>query len=153
MSMYRRSFELDAYDRKVERLSLDVSGVDDPESDRFSRTQQSFKDDCDVNLIMKRFERTGILDHLNEFNGQYGDFTDLPVSYHDAVNQVLAAQDMFMTVPSAIRDRFGNDPGAFLAFVDNPANGQELIDMGLARPVEPVDPPPVVLPVGGEDLG
>lgn len=115
------------------KVPVDVSAVDDPESDRFPRTQQSFKDDCDINLIMKRFERTGMLDHLNQFEGSYGDFTDVPTSYHDAVNQVLAAQDMFMTVPARVRAMFDNDPGKFLAFVDDPANAEKMVELGLAR--------------------
>lgn len=141
MSMDRRFGKLlirAPFDKR-ERESIDVSGVDDdPESHRFSRTKQSFKDECDVNLVMKRFERTGVLDHLNEFQGQYGDFTDVPQSYHEAVNQVMAAQDMFMTVPPRIRAMFENDPGQFLAFVQDPANLEEMVQLGLATQPEAV---------------
>lgn len=115
------------------KVPVDVSAVDDVESERFPRTQQSFKDECDVNLIMKRFERTGVLDHLNVFEGSYGDFTELPTSYHEAVNQVIAAQDMFMTIPARIRAMFDNDPGKFLAFAEDPENAERMIELGLAR--------------------
>lgn len=140
--------------RRFAPLSVDLSHVDDPEHRRFGRTQQSFKDDADVNLIMKRFEKTGMIDHLNEFQGQYGDFLDVPQSYHDAVNQVLAADAMFMTIPAKVRERFGNDPGRFLAFVDDPANVDEMVSLGLARRSEPpVEEPafaPEASPVGAD---
>lgn len=122
--------------RRVARLPLDVSHVNDPESPRFGRTQQSFKDDVDINLIMRRFERTGMIDHLNEYKGQYGDFLDVPQSFHEAMDQVIAAEGMFMTIPAKVRARFHNDPGEFLAFVSDPANADEMYELGLAkRPV------------------
>lgn len=131
MSMRKRMGDVFNHGR---RLEVDVSAVADPDSPRFARTQQSFKDECDVNNIMKKFERTGMLEHLNEFQGNYGDFTDVPQSYHDAVNQVLAAQDMFMTIPAKVRAEFQNDPGLFLNFVDDPANADRMVELGLAKP-------------------
>lgn len=116
----RKTF--DGHDRETFQLNLDP----------VSLTHQSEAAACDINQIMKRFERTGILEHRNTFEGQYGDFTDLPLNYHDSMNACLAAQDMFLTLPSGIRKRFGNDPGIFLEFVANPANGAEMVKMGLA---------------------
>lgn len=102
-----------------------------------SRTQQSFKDECDINNIMARYERTGIVDHLAKYEGQYGDFIGYP-DYHVAMNRVAAADAMFMTLPASLRERFGNSAEAFLQFAQDPANELELIDMGLMprRPVE-----------------
>lgn len=101
-----------------------------------SMTKQSFKDDCDVNRIMKRFQQTGIVDHVNKFAGDYGDYTDLPQSYHEACNQVLEAESMFMSLPSTVRSHFDNDPGKFLAAVDGAAKGNgfhenELRELGV----------------------
>lgn len=143
MSMSRSRFD-DPRFRMGNRVEIDVSAVDDPESDRFSRTQQHFKEECDVNLIMKRFERTGILDHLNQYQGRYGDFLDVPQDYQSAVNQVIAAQDMFMTLPGAVRALFENDPGKFLEFVDDPANAGRMVELGLARAPDQVVEAPAV---------
>lgn len=120
--------------------AIDVSASDDEESPRFARTQQNFKEQCDVNEIMKRFERTNVLDHLSTYQGSYGDFIDVPQSFHEAVNQVLAAQDMFMTIPARIRAEFNNDPGQFLEFVSDPNNIDRMIEMGLANKRAPVEP-------------
>lgn len=97
-----------------------------------SMTRQEAKDECDINNIMKKFERTGMLDHRNQFQGQYGDYTNVPTDYHSAMNQVVAAEEMFLTVPAKVRAKFGNDPGAFLAFVSDPKNQDEMIELGLA---------------------
>jgi phage internal scaffolding protein len=97
-----------------------------------SLTHQSAKDECDINNIMKKWERTGIIDHQNRYQGEYGDFTNVPDNYQDSLNAVLQADEMFMTLPAKIRARFGNDPGAFLDFVSDPNNQEAIIEMGLA---------------------
>ena len=64
-----------------------------------SMAHQSFKQECDINRIMKNFEKTGLMSHVNVHQGDYGDFTDFE-SYHDSMNQVLAAQEMFQSIPA-----------------------------------------------------
>ncbi|WP_445772212.1 hypothetical protein [Rheinheimera sp.] len=97
-----------------------------------SLTKQSFKDECDINNIMARMQATGVVEHLNRYQGTYGDFTDAPTDYQSAIQAVLDARSMFQTVPAKIRAQFGNDPGAFLSFVQDPSNHAELVNMGLA---------------------
>ena len=99
-----------------------------------SMTQQHFKEECDINAIMRRFERQGVVDHLAKFQGSYGDFTQAPQSYEEAMSQITKATEMFMSLPAAIRARFGHDPGAFVDFVSNRENIDELRKLGLARP-------------------
>lgn len=105
---------------------------DNPRSQ--SRTRQSFKDECDVNKIMAKFEKTALVDHVNERQGQYGDFTNLPSSFHEAIEQVRAANAMFLTLPSKVRKKFGNDPGVFLEFVSDPDNAEGMRELGLIPP-------------------
>lgn len=115
-----------AYQRK--RVPSAVSGR--------SLTKQAFRDECDINNIMRRFEKDGILNHFNTYRGDYGDFTDCP-EYHDAQNKVISANEMFMTLPAKVRDRFKNDPGGFLAFVADKKNLPEMYELGLAKPPPP----------------
>jgi len=98
-----------------------------------SLTHQSMAPECDINTIMKKYERTGILEHRNRFEGTYGDFTQVPENYHESMNAVLAADEMFGTLPSRIRRRFHNDPGVFVEFAANPENAEELVKLGLAK--------------------
>lgn len=113
-------------DRKAPRVQFTQEGV--------SRTKQAHQDECNVNRIMARFERTGIIDHFNRFEGMYDDFTNVPQSYHEAIEQVMRAEEMFMSLPSRLRARFENDAGQFLAFIDNPSNADELVELGLVHP-------------------
>lgn len=98
-------------------------------------TQQSFKDECDVNNILKKFERTGMLEHAARFSGEYGDFITAD-DYHGYMNKVVEAQQMFEQLPAAWRKRFGNDPASFLEFMDNPENEAEMRELGML-PAEP----------------
>lgn len=118
-----------------------------------SRTRQEFKDDCDINNILKQFRRSGMITHRNEYKGQYGEF--LAMDFHEAMNFVLETEEMFMTVPAQIRSRFNNDPAEFVDFVTNPQNQEEIYSMGLAeRPVREApgraEPPPVAAPAAEE---
>jgi len=97
-----------------------------------SLTSQAHKDECDINRIMLKWAKTGTIEHRNTFQGEYGDFTGSPGDYHEAMTQVVEANEMFESLPSQIRRRFGNDPGAFLDFVQDENNHDQLIDMGLA---------------------
>ncbi|UOK21014.1 internal scaffolding protein [Chifec microvirus UA13_19] len=104
----------------------------DPDS---SLTQQEFKDECDINTIMRRYVHTGRMPALLT-NAQYGDFSEVP-EYMEALNQVLNAQHLFGKLPSNLRDRFGHDPGKLLQFLSDKNNKDEAIALGLI----PTPPP------------
>ena len=127
--------------------------VCDTEFKEPSMTQQSFKDECDINVIMAKHRRGQLIDHVNQYQGEYADYTDVPQSYHEALNQVTEAQAMFMTLPAELRDQFNNDPGAFLEFVDQ-ADREQLDELGLTEPgraSEPLPPEGNKRPVSKED--
>lgn len=92
-------------------------------------TKQSFKDECDINTIMSRYQSTGELPDLAQRAPQYLDATGM--DYQDMQNKVVEANNLFNALPSKIRNRFANDPGEFLAFVSDPSNHSELQSMGL----------------------
>lgn len=108
-----------------------------------SMTKQSFKDECDINVIVRRAEAAGTMDLLVE-RARQGVYADLPepLDYQEAIHQSRAAEAAFMTLPAAVRSRFENDPAQWLAFMGDSANQQEIIDMGLAVDTRPGDPPP-----------
>lgn len=99
-------------------------------SDKPSLTVQSSKDECDINNILKKYVKTQLMDHVNVHQGSYGDYTSVQ-DYHTSVQQVMAAEEMFMSLPSGLRKRFGNDPAEFLAFVEDEANVDEARKLGL----------------------
>lgn len=95
-------------------------------------TDQSAKDEADINTIMAKYQSTGELPVLNLAEANWLDVSEMEFQQH--MNSVIEAQAMFAQLPSKIRDRFGNDPGAFLAFTSDAENITEIAKMGLLTP-------------------
>lgn len=115
-------------------------------------TKQSFKSECDINVIMARYMNTGVIDFVTKHQAHYGDVSD--VDYQTAMQTVAEANSMFEELPSQLRTRFGNDPANFLQFVSNPNNRPEMAELGLLKPAAAlllktggvVAPPPIATP-------
>jgi len=106
--------------------------------DEVSLTRQEFKDECDLELTIKRFSRTdegrqALAKAQGFIGGRFEDVSDIP-DYRTALDQVQRAKEAFERLPAMLRKRFDNDAALFLDFVDNPANLDELISLGLAKP-------------------
>lgn len=97
-----------------------------------SLTQQQFKEEADINTIVNRFLKTGVLPTPTSFP-QYVDFEGV-FDYQSAMNLVRAADESFMRMDAKVRARFNNSPQEFLEFFANPENAQEAIRLGLAIP-------------------
>lgn len=105
------------------------------------RTKQSHKAECDINNILAKFARTGVLEFVNERQGQYGDVTG--IDFQNAQNLVAEATETFAQLPSKVRNEFDNDPAAYLDFVSDPNNTDRMIELGLLERAETaVDEPP-----------
>lgn len=94
-----------------------------------SLTEQSFKDECDINVIVERFGLTGELPE-NVKVPVSGDFTDV-VDYQTALNAVIAADAAFMELPAKVREEFGHDPQKLMDFVANDKNREKAEELGL----------------------
>jgi len=94
-----------------------------------SLAQQHFKDECDINMILEKFNVTGLLPQ-SPISPQYGDFTGIG-DYHTALNRVIAAQDEFDGLPAQIRARFENDPAKLIEFLEDENNRPEAEKLGL----------------------
>lgn len=114
------------YDYEGERSS-DVGAVDF--SDDPGYTKQEFKEECDINTIMRKYRATGTVPG-NTRVGRYGDFASVG-DFHAAQNMVIQAQAQFAAMPSEVRDRFKNDPALFLEFVHDKKNYEEARKLGL----------------------
>lgn len=102
-----------------------------------SRTDQSQKDDCDVNLIIAKYRKTGQLAHLNQFQGQYADTTEFS-DLQSALHTTMKAQDAFDSLPAHIRRHFDNSPVEMFNFLQDPKNDDEAIRLGLKKPRKPL---------------
>lgn len=95
-----------------------------------SKTQQQFKEDCDVNFIVKKFMRTGQLTHLAKQQGYYADMSEYP-DLATAMQSLSEAQSAFDALPADLRRRFGNSPVEMVKFLQDPNNVEESIKLGL----------------------
>jgi len=92
--------------------------------------KQSFKDEVDINNILDKYSRTGVLPETRSAIGQYLDLTNLP-DYQTALNTVIQADEMFDELPAQVRDRFKNDPINLIEFMKNDENYEEAVALGL----------------------
>jgi len=97
-----------------------------------SLAQQHFKDECDINNILRQFNITGLLPE-SPLSPRYGDFTGIG-DYQSALNAVIAAEDGFMALPADIRSRFMNDPAMLIDFLADESNRAEAEKLGLVEP-------------------
>lgn len=104
-------------------------------------TQQSGKDECDINIIVERAKRGADLSKLmRPAAPMYGDFTLIPTDLRDALNAVRQADALFMSMDAVIRRRFENDSAKMIDFLNDPNNRDEAISLGLVKapPAPPV---------------
>jgi len=96
-----------------------------------SLAQQHFKEECDINTILQKFNITGLLPQ-STLSPRYGDFSGIG-DYHTALNRVIAAQDEFEALPAQIRARFNNDPSELIEFLQDESNRPEAEELGLVE--------------------
>ncbi len=122
-----------AYGPKRKDTATKVSG--------HSYTKQSFSNDADINQIMARFIKTGLIENYNSNKAEYG-FAPA-IDYHTAANLITKAQQQFDGLPAKVRTRFKNSPQEFLEFCENPDNRSEAAILGLLDPEasQPESPP------------
>lgn len=108
-------------------------------------TQQSEKDDADINVIVERCKRGAIAPVGRGATPMYGDFTQVPKDLRDVLIMVKRADDLFMTLDPFVRRRFNNDPAEMIEFLNDSKNRDEAIKLGLVKaPEEPSVDKPVV---------
>lgn len=112
------------------------------------RTQQQFRDQCDINNIMKKYKLADLKRATIELAERWGrDLASVP-DFHTAMNTVAKATEAFASMPADIRKRCNNDPAEFLDFVRDPKNESEFIRFGVVVPVAaPKAPEPVLVRV------
>lgn len=95
-------------------MSLKESG----EHDLYAEIQ-SHADSVDIHVLLQRFA-SGDVGALSRIQGAYGDFTQMPQTFAEALNTFIAAEQYFLGLPVEVRDRFGQDFHQFLASMDSP---------------------------------
>lgn len=97
-----------------------------------SLTQQSFAAEADINTIVDRFMKSGVLPQAATMP-QYVDYEGV-FDFQSAMNVVRSADENFARLDARVRARFQNSPQAFLEFFADPANAVEADRLGLTLP-------------------
>ncbi len=109
---------------------------------------QSFAESTDIHSIMRRFEN-GEVDVLEKVQGFYGDVTDMPHTYAEALQRIADSEKVFMSLPVDVRAKFNHSFSEFLAA----SQDADFLDrIGLKPDVQP-EPVPAVPDVVVKDGG
>lgn len=110
-----------------------------------TKTIQSAREDADINVIVSRMRRTGVLPTTARVPTA-GDFSEQVTDYHTAMNMVINARNEFNKLPPKLRSRFSNDPQQLMDYLTDPQNNEESYKLGL-RTKPPVEPEPAPIKV------
>lgn len=115
------------------------------------RTQQSFREEANINNIMRKWNATGKIDHLAQGKPKYGDFSTV-YDYKTAQDAINESNATFADLPAEIREKMGYSPAELLRFLDNEDNYEEALELGLVnkRPTTEGESPPETPPDEGE---
>lgn len=127
-------------------------------------TDQSQKDETDINLMIERFGVLGTAERASiKVPPMHQDFAEGVTDFQTAMNTIREAQEAFNALDAHSRARFNNDPGMFIEHMEQVLSAaeskrrdrqiDELIEMGLAMPRETppvVSPEPPATPVAGD---
>jgi len=97
------------YDRDV--VSKNTALISDSET----LTQQNFRDETDLNIMIRKY---GVLP-VSEVNWKEFDATVIPQDYQQLQNMLREADQAFMDLPAEVRKAADNDPQKFLAIVES----------------------------------
>lgn len=106
-----------------------------------SMTQQQFKEECDINSIMSKYLKTGVLADPLDKRGtpKFGEYAEIG-DYMDHMNKVVEAREMFEALPVTIRKRFNNNPADLIEFVMDNGNYDEAVKLGiLEKKIEKIE--------------
>lgn len=98
-------------------------------------TDQSWLKSQDINNIMKKYQKTGVLPETRAHLAQYLDVSEVP-SLEDAHDMVMEARSMFMELPSDVRKLMDNDPTKLYDYCKDPKNQEFLIKRGVLDKIE-----------------
>lgn len=80
---------------------------------------QSFADSVDIHVLMRQYQ-SGDVEALSRRQGFYGDVSEFPTTYAEALNHMNEMERRFLSLPLDVRQRFGNSFTEFLAASSDP---------------------------------
>ncbi len=76
------------------------------------RTEQHHAKSCDINTIMARYVKTGVMDHISKYEPRYGDVSS--ADWQAAQNLVAGVKTEFEELPAYVRDYYEGNADNYL---------------------------------------
>lgn len=108
-------------------------------SDKPSMTNQSLGYEVDINNIVNGYTQGIFMRNFVEKSKNRGSVITSD-EYQNSLYAISKARSMFEELPSKLRLRFHNEPREFLSFIEDPANDEECIKLGLKVKPKQVEP-------------
>ena len=83
-----------------------------------SKTKQSFSNDCDINKIMAKAIKTGMLADSVGISSRQAIFADVADigDYRVVMDKIVKANEAFEQLSADVKNRFNNDPALLVAW-------------------------------------
>lgn len=94
-----------------------------------SMTDRSFREECDINTIVRRAVTQGLPQPEKE--AVYADLANMPKDLQESYEYMQRAEEQFMSLPSELRRDFGNDPIALISAIHSGTHRELFIQHGL----------------------
>lgn len=135
MILPRKNETIEIRESGNRKVSVDCSGP--------TKTEQSHKNRVNIVSIMRKANRIGMLPNMERIQtARYGDFSG-ENDFQSLMDRVIRANSEFEALPSEIRERFMNNPGKLIEFLNNADNQEEAVKLGLRKAtVKPPEPDP-----------
>lgn len=92
--------------------------------------KQSMREECDVNKIVLRFQKTGLLTHVASGVPAFVDVSELG-DYRSVIEQVRLVEEYFLGLPAKVRSAFENDARSFMDYLEGDPSQGDLEALGL----------------------
>lgn len=99
---------------------------------------QSHKDSVDIHVLLQRY-KNGDVTALTCAQGAFGDFTEMPKSYAELLNNLIKGESYFNELPVEVRAKFDH---SFQKWLVSAGSDDWMQAMGMPKP-EPDTPAPV----------
>jgi len=96
-------------------------------------TQQHFKSEVNINNIIAKFNRTGILGDGEKAVPRYADVS-LFGDFSQCQARIQEGKNAFQELPLEVRKLAGNDPARLWDVLQNPENREILVNAGVLEP-------------------
>lgn len=153
----QREFENADRRERSDRSKVHLQDIDEETGEVIDLVDRAYAKECDINLIVDRFMRTGEMLPPAPEGLQYGDDTARP-RYEESKKLVLESEAWFESLPAKLRRRFDNQLSVMMEFMENSDNYEEAKELGIIpsekaveNPSSGVPPEPLLDINGGTD--